>query len=132
MDVAASDSTQIHWSRGLATLLPLILFGQALQAWMSGQLARTFAARKHKRQILMLALLFAANFIGNFYTAMVVLHEKRKRKRVVCRTQRAVLAASGVADAEKENGFLLSIASAGVSMVAGATYSSSKVFLKYI
>lgn len=98
MDVASSDSTQIHWSRGMATLLPLILCGQAAQAWLAFKLFGLFAANRHEWQILLLALLFTANFIGNLITTMLVLHEKRKR--VVCKSQRAVRNDS---DSDKKN-----------------------------
>lgn len=81
MDVASSDSTQIHWSKGMALLLPLILFGQAMQAFEAVNLMTIYMDSRQELQILMLSLLFAANFFGNFYTTCVVLHEKRTRGR---------------------------------------------------
>ena len=81
MDVASSDSTQIHWSRGMAVLYPMILFGQAMQAFEAGNLMLIYMDSRQELQILMLSLLFAANFFGNFYTTCVVLNEKRKRGR---------------------------------------------------
>lgn len=85
MDVAASDSTQIHWSEGMIVLLPLILLGQAMQAGMAWNLMRIFNSSPNELQILMMSLLFCANFVGNFYTTLVVLYEKRIRS---CRAAR--------------------------------------------
>lgn len=81
MDVVSSDSTQIHWSQSMALLIPLILLGQAMQALQAGHLMLIYSDNRHELQILMLSLLFAANFIGNFYTTCVVLHEKRTKGR---------------------------------------------------
>lgn len=81
MDVASSDSTQIHWSEGMLLLLPLILLGQLMQAVQSFYLMRIYRTSPHELQILMLSLLFCANFVGNFYTTLVVLLEKRTQSK---------------------------------------------------
>lgn len=81
MDVVSSDSTQIHWSQSMALLIPLILLGQGMQALQACNLMFIYSDNPQELQILMLSLLFAANFIGNFYTTCVVLHEKRTKGR---------------------------------------------------
>jgi hypothetical protein len=80
MDVASSDSTQIHWSESMQLLLPLIFFGQALQLIQAVSLFRIYYSSPHELQILLLGLLFAANFIGNVTTTAVVVMEKSKSR----------------------------------------------------
>jgi TMPIT-like protein len=81
MDVANSDSTQIHWSESMKLLLPLIVFGQVLQAVQSVSLFRIYAWSPHELQILLLGALFLANFCGNAFTTAVVVIGKLKRPR---------------------------------------------------
>lgn len=81
MDVASSDSTQIHWSESMRTLLPLILFGQLIQAFLAVVLLRLYLEFPNELQVLLLAILFAANFVGNITTTSVVVLEKHKSSR---------------------------------------------------
>lgn len=78
MDVSNSDSTQIHWSESMKLLLPLIVFGQVLQAAQAFSLLRIYRSSPHELQILLLALLFLILFIGNAVTTSLVLFAKRK------------------------------------------------------
>eukprot|EP00177_Eucheuma_denticulatum_P004543 GFKZ01008259.1.p1 GENE.GFKZ01008259.1~~GFKZ01008259.1.p1 ORF type:complete len:390 (+),score=54.54 GFKZ01008259.1:133-1302(+) len=77
MDVASSDSTQIHWSETMTLLLPLILFGQAMQANQARVLFNLYREFPTEIQILLLGLLCFANFVGNITTTMKVLIAKR-------------------------------------------------------
>lgn len=95
MDVVSSDSTQIHWSNSMALLIPLILLGQAMQALQAGHLMLIYSDNRQELQILMLSLLFAANFIGNFYTTCVVLHEKRTKGRRRSSAQNGAISPTG-------------------------------------
>lgn len=81
MDVANSDSTQIHWSESMKLLLPLILFGQMLQLFQALCLFRIYSKSRHELQILFLGILFLANFVGNSTTTAIVLAEKRRSGR---------------------------------------------------
>lgn len=81
MDVVSTDSSQIHWSERMAVILPLILLGQAMQAGQAWSLLRVYQAHRRELQILSLAALFFANFVGNLYTTLLVLHDKRKQHR---------------------------------------------------
>lgn len=83
MDVAASDSMQIHWSPTMSMLLPLIVLGQIMQALQAISLFRLYSNFKHELQILLLALLFAANFLGNSTTTVQVLLSKRAKIKQV-------------------------------------------------
>lgn len=80
MDVASSDNTQIHWSETMTLLLPLILFGQILQGFMAYFLLHLYFTYRKELQILLLALLFIANFVGNVVTTMQVVIEKRSSR----------------------------------------------------
>lgn len=83
MDVASSDSTQIHWSETMRLLLPLIVLGQIMQAFQAMTLFKIYREFPTELQILLLAILFTANFIGNSFTTSQVLIAKRaagKRK----------------------------------------------------
>lgn len=77
MDVASSDSTQIHWSETMRLLLPLVIFGQLFQASQSITLFRLYRSFPTELQILLLSLLSLANFIGNSTTTMQVLRAKQ-------------------------------------------------------
>lgn len=77
MDVASSDSTQIHWSETMRLLLPLILLGQFLQGKQAVHLFRIYKEFPTELQILLLSLLFLANFLGNIITTMKTLNAKR-------------------------------------------------------
>ena len=77
MDVASSDNTQIHWSETMTLLLPLVVFGQLMQGYQAFFLFRLYRAHPTEVQILLLFLLFAANFAGNTSTTMQVLLDKR-------------------------------------------------------
>lgn len=82
MDVASSDSPQIHWSETMIILLPLIVFGQLMQAFQAVFLFFIYQDYPTELQILLLCLLFAANFAGNSITTVQVLQAKRgDRKR---------------------------------------------------
>lgn len=81
MDVVSTDSSQIHWSERMAVLLPLILLGQVMQVGQAWILLSIYRSHTHEFQILCLAALFFANFIGNFFTTLAVLHFKRKQHR---------------------------------------------------
>lgn len=76
MDVASSDSTQIHWSETMRLLLPLIVLGQMMQAYQAMTLFAIYKEFPTELQILLLAILFTANFIGNSTTTMQVLIAK--------------------------------------------------------
>jgi hypothetical protein len=78
MDVASSDSTQIHWSESMQLLLPLIALGHVLQLFQAVSLFRIYYWSPHELQILLLGILFSTNFIGNVRTTAVVVMEKRK------------------------------------------------------
>lgn len=78
MDVSNSDSTQIHWSESMKLLLPLIVFGQILQAVQAASLFRIYASSPHELQVLLLAILFLVLFVGNAVTTSLVLLAKRK------------------------------------------------------
>lgn len=80
MDVASSDNTQIHWSETMTLLLPLIIFGQFLQGLMAYFLLHLYFTFRKELQILLLALLFVANFVGNAVTTMQVVIEKRSAR----------------------------------------------------
>lgn len=81
MDVASSDSTQIHWSETMRLLLPLILLGQLLQGKQAVHLFRIYKEFPTELQILLLCLLFLANFLGNTITTMRTLIAKRAASR---------------------------------------------------
>ena len=79
MDVASSDSPQIHWSETMVFLLPLILFGQlvqGLQGIFLWKLWRRFPGEVH---IFLMAGLFSANFIGNCVTTVQTVRGKWSR-----------------------------------------------------
>ncbi|PXF43465.1 hypothetical protein BWQ96_06758 [Gracilariopsis chorda] len=77
MDVASSDSTQIHWSETMTLLLPLIVVGHFMQASQAIYLLTLYRKHSNELQILLLGLLFMANFIGNISTTTKVLLAKR-------------------------------------------------------
>lgn len=77
MDVASSDSMQIHWSETMRLLLPLIVFGQIMQAYQALTLFNIYREFPTELQILLLSILFSANFIGNSITTIKVLVAKR-------------------------------------------------------
>lgn len=81
MDVASSDSTQIHWSETMRLLLPLIVFGQVMQGSQAYRLFTTYKDFPKEVQILFLGLLSLANFIGNSITTMRVLLAKRSKRK---------------------------------------------------
>lgn len=81
MDVASSDSTQIHWSETMRLLLPLIVLGQIMQGSQAFRLFTIYKDFPKEVQILFLSLLSLANFIGNSSTTMQVLLAKRKRQK---------------------------------------------------
>lgn len=81
MDVASSDSTQIHWSETMRLLLPLIVLGQIMQGSQALRLFRIYMDFPKEVQILFLSLLSLANFIGNSITTMQVLLAKRHKQR---------------------------------------------------
>lgn len=99
MDVSNSDSTQIHWSESMKLLLPLIVFGQVLQAGQAFSLLRIYRSSPHELQILLLALLFLILFIGNAVTTSLVLFAKRKSGQSGGSTPRANAAAAAAAAA---------------------------------
>lgn len=77
MDVASSDSTQIHWSETMMLLVPLIVLGQIMQGYQAIRLMRIYRDFPSDQQILLLSLLSTANFIGNSTTTAQVLFAKR-------------------------------------------------------
>lgn len=81
MDVASSDSTQIHWSETMTLLLPIIVFGQFMQGYQATYLFLVYREFPKELQILLLSLLFVANFIGNSTTTVQVLLAKRAERR---------------------------------------------------
>lgn len=81
MDVASSDSTQIHWSETMRLLLPLIVFGQIMQGSQAYRLFRIYKDFPKEVQILFLSLLSLANFIGNSITTMQVLRAKQSKRK---------------------------------------------------
>lgn len=93
MDVASSDNTQIHWSETMTLLLPLIIFGQFLQGLMAYYLLRLYSSFRNELQILFLALLFVANFVGNVVTTMQVVVEKHfSRSKTITQNQQTSVA----------------------------------------
>lgn len=83
MDVASSDSTQIHWSETMTLLLPLVVLGQIMQGYISFSLYRIFSEFRNETQILFLAFLFTANFVGNVTTTIQVMLDKRRTAKMV-------------------------------------------------
>lgn len=77
MDVASSDNTQIHWSETMTLLLPLVILGQFMQGYMAFFLFFLYREYPTELQILFLAILFIANFIGNTLTTWQVVIHKR-------------------------------------------------------
>lgn len=82
MDVASSDSTQIHWSETMTLLLPLVVLGQIMQGYISFSLYRIFSEFRNEMQILFLAFLFTANFVGNVTTTIQVMLDKRRTAKM--------------------------------------------------
>lgn len=77
MDVASSDNTQIHWSETMTLLLPLIFLAQLMQGYMATLLFKLSRVFTNEFQIVLLCLLFSANFTGNVFTTFqVVLHKQ--------------------------------------------------------
>lgn len=81
MDVASSDSTQIHWSETMRLLLPLIVLGQFMQGSQAYKLFTIYKDYPKEVQILFLSLLSFANFVGNSFTTMQVMLAKRNKQR---------------------------------------------------
>lgn len=82
MDVASSDNTQIHWSETMFLLLPIIIFGQIMQGCLAVKLyTMYFLHYPAEFQILLLGILFSANFVGNVLTTIQVILHKRKKSR---------------------------------------------------
>lgn len=82
MDVASSDSTQIHWSETMRLLLPLIVLGQIMQGSQAYRLFTIYMDYPKEVQILFLSLLSFANFVGNSITTMQVMLAKRKQQKL--------------------------------------------------
>eukprot|EP00178_Gracilaria_changii_P023345 TRINITY_DN70714_c0_g1_i1.p1 TRINITY_DN70714_c0_g1~~TRINITY_DN70714_c0_g1_i1.p1 ORF type:complete len:397 (-),score=56.49 TRINITY_DN70714_c0_g1_i1:1681-2871(-) len=80
MDVASSDSTQIHWSETMTLLLPLIVIGHFMQAFQASYLFSLYRTFSNELQIMLLSVLFMANFIGNSITTAQVLFAKRAER----------------------------------------------------
>lgn len=82
MEVASSDSTQqIHWSETMTLLLPLVVLGQAMQGYLAAYLLRLYRRFPNELQILLLSILFLANFVGNSMTTVQVLVAKRRERQ---------------------------------------------------
>mmetsp|Transcript_1398 Transcript_1398/g.2870 ORF Transcript_1398/g.2870 Transcript_1398/m.2870 type:complete len:362 (-) Transcript_1398:262-1347(-) len=78
MDVTNTDSSQIHWSRGMQTLLPIIIGGQLFQCYIAVTLFRIYAIYASEYQVLICGLFFFAMFLGNASTTVVTILEKNR------------------------------------------------------
>jgi len=81
MDVANADSSQVHWSESMTVLIPLVLFGQGFQFYVSTALLRLFLAHRSEPHILQLSLCFFIMFVGNLSTTVYTLKEKARHKK---------------------------------------------------
>lgn len=87
MDVANTDSTQIHWGSSMKLLMPFVIVGQFIQLYNCIFLYRLWRMFPSETHILVASLLFLCTFSGNFSTTMYTLYEKatgnnnKKKKR---------------------------------------------------
>ncbi|KAA8491451.1 Transmembrane protein [Porphyridium purpureum] len=76
MDVSNSDSTQVHYTRSMAILVPIILVGQMFQLYIAVTLFILYARYRGEYQILMCGFCFSVMFLGNFSSTVLTMLEK--------------------------------------------------------
>eukprot|EP00871_Galdieria_phlegrea_P001305 jgi/Galph1/2175/GphlegSOOS_G841.1 len=81
LDVANTDSTQIHWSASMKLLMPFVIIGQFIQLYNCIFLYRLWRVFRSDVQVLVSSILFLATFIGNFSSTIYTLYEKMRKKR---------------------------------------------------